>query len=66
MKKRIVGGEHGLEASPVGFGCNAFRRRVDGKGTHAVLDAAIAAGIDFFDTAETDGDGDSELFMGRD
>jgi aryl-alcohol dehydrogenase-like predicted oxidoreductase len=37
---------------------------VDEKGTHVVLDAAIAAGIDFFDTAETYGDGDSELFMG--
>jgi len=64
MNKRMIGGENGLEVSLVGLGCNAFGRRVDEKGTHVVLDAAIAAGIDFFDTAETYGDGDSELFMG--
>ncbi|MFT5448064.1 MAG: aryl-alcohol dehydrogenase-like predicted oxidoreductase [Gammaproteobacteria bacterium] len=64
MNKRIIGGDNGLEVSLVGLGCNAFGRRVDEKGTHAVLDAAIAAGIEFFDTAETYGDGDSELFMG--
>ena len=64
MDKRFVGGETGLEVSLVGLGCNAFGRRVDEKGTHAVIDAAIDAGIDFFDTAETYGDGNSELFIG--
>ena len=64
MEKRFIGGENGLEVSLVGLGCNAFGRRVDEKGTHAVIDAAIDAGIDFFDTAETYGDGNSELFIG--
>ncbi len=64
MDRRTIGGVGGLSVSLVGLGCNAFGRRVDEKGTHAVLDAAIEAGIDFFDTAETYGDGASERFMG--
>ncbi len=53
-----------MQVSLVGLGCNAFGGRVDEKGTHAVMDAAIDAGIDFFDTAETYGGGKSELYMG--
>ncbi len=64
MDKRIVGGEKGREVSLVGLGCNAFGRRVDEKGTHAVIDAAFEAGIDFFDTAENYGGGNSEVFIG--
>ncbi|MDD9913952.1 MAG: aldo/keto reductase, partial [Rhodospirillaceae bacterium] len=60
----MIGGAGGLEASLVGLGCNAFGRRVDEAGTRAVMDAAIDAGITFFDTAETYGDGESERFMG--
>ncbi|MDH3699991.1 MAG: aldo/keto reductase [Alphaproteobacteria bacterium] len=64
MDKRNIGGEGGLDVSLVGLGCNAFGIRVDEKGTHAVLDAAIDAGIDFLDTAESYGGGNSETFMG--
>jgi len=64
MDKRVIGGKEGLEVSLVGLGCNAFGGRVDEKGTHAVIDAAIEAGIDFFDTAENYGGGNSELFIG--
>ena len=64
MERRNIGGEGGLNVSLVGLGCNAFGGRVDEKGTHAVLDAAIDAGIDFLDTAETYGGGKSEAFMG--
>ena len=64
MHRRYIGGPDGLKVALVGLGCNAFGGRVDEKGTHAVLDAAIEAGIDFFDTAETYGNGQSELFMG--
>lgn len=64
MEKRNIGGKGGLEVSLVGLGCNAFGGRVDEKGTHAVLDAAIDSGIDFLDTAETYGGGKSETFMG--
>lgn len=64
MDRRYIGGPNGLKVGLVGLGCNAFGGRVDEKGTHAVVDAAIEAGIDFFDTAETYGGGKSELFMG--
>ena len=57
MDRRNIGGQGGLrggglDVSLVGLGCNAFGARVDEKGTHAVIDAALAAGIDFLDTAE--------------
>ena len=64
MDRRYIGGTDGLKVSLVGLGCNAFGRRVDEKGTHAVIDAAIEAGIDFLDTAENCGGGDSEIFIG--
>lgn len=64
MDRRRIGGNDGIEVSLVGLGCNAFGARVDEKGTHAVIDAALEAGIDFFDTAETYGGGRSELFIG--
>ena len=64
MDRRYIGGTDGLKVSLVGLGCNVFGRRVDEKGTHAVIDAAIEAGIDFLDTAENYGGGDSEVFIG--
>ncbi|MDA0656427.1 MAG: aldo/keto reductase [Proteobacteria bacterium] len=64
VETRKIGGEDGLDVSLVGLGCNAFGKRVDEKGTHAVIDAALEAGITFFDTAETYGGGLSETFIG--
>jgi aryl-alcohol dehydrogenase-like predicted oxidoreductase len=59
-------GESGLQASVVGLGCNNFGRRVDLDGTRAVIDAAIAAGITFLDTADIYGpSGASEELMGE-
>ena len=55
----------GLEVSAVGIGCNNFGRRLDARGSAAVIDAAIDAGITFFDTAEAYGNGESEDFIGR-
>ncbi len=49
----------------VGLGCNNFGRRLDLAGTAAVLEAALDAGIDFFDTADIYGGGDSERLMGE-
>ncbi len=54
-----------LEVSTVGLGCNNFGRRIDAARSAAVIDAAIDAGITFFDTAEAYGNGDSEDFIGR-
>jgi aryl-alcohol dehydrogenase-like predicted oxidoreductase len=59
-------GDSDLEASMVGLGCNNFGRRLDLEGTAAVLEAALDAGINFFDTADIyGGAGASEELMGR-
>jgi aryl-alcohol dehydrogenase-like predicted oxidoreductase len=49
----------------VGLGCNNFGRRVDEVGTRAVVDAALEAGVTFFDTAESYGGGQSEAYLGQ-
>jgi aryl-alcohol dehydrogenase-like predicted oxidoreductase len=58
-------GTDGPEVSVVGLGCNNFGMRVDLDGTRAVVDAALDAGVTFFDTADTYGDTDSERFLGE-
>jgi aryl-alcohol dehydrogenase-like predicted oxidoreductase len=58
-------GTSGIEVSRVGLGCNNFGRRLDLAGTRAVVEAALAAGITFLDTADVYGDGDSERFLGE-
>lgn len=55
----------GLQVSRVGLGCNNFGRRLDLERTRAVVEAALAEGITFFDTADIYGDGDSERFLGE-
>lgn len=54
-----------LDVSVVGLGCNNFGRRLDEPGTQKVIDAALDCGINFFDTADTYGGTDSEVFVGR-
>jgi aryl-alcohol dehydrogenase-like predicted oxidoreductase len=59
-------GDSELEVSVVGLGCNNFGRRLDLEGTAAVLEAALEAGITFFDTADIyGGAGASEELMGQ-
>lgn len=59
-------GDSAIEVSLVGLGCNNFGSRLDADGTAAVLDAALAAGVTFFDTADTYGcAGASERLMGE-
>ena len=60
-------GDSELQVSPIGLGCNNFGRVVDLDGTRAIVDAAIDAGVNFFDTAESYGEnrGDSERFLGE-
>jgi aryl-alcohol dehydrogenase-like predicted oxidoreductase len=59
-------GDSELEVSAVGLGCNNFGGRLDGEGTAAVLEAALDAGITFFDTADIyGGAGASERLMGE-
>jgi aryl-alcohol dehydrogenase-like predicted oxidoreductase len=64
MRERPLGSS-GLQVSVVGLGCNAFGWRIDEQATHAVIDAALDAGITFLDTAETYGEGRSEEYIGR-
>ena len=61
MEKRKIGS---LEVSVVGLGCNNFGWRVDANGTAKVVDAALEAGVNFFDTADIYGGGKSEEFLG--
>jgi aryl-alcohol dehydrogenase-like predicted oxidoreductase len=55
-----------LEVTVVGLGCNNFGGRLDEQGTKAVVDAALDAGVTFFDTADIYGSaGGSETILGR-
>ena len=54
-----------LEVSDVGLGCNNFGRRLDLDGTRAVVDAALEAGVNLFDTADIYGQGQSEAMLGQ-
>jgi aryl-alcohol dehydrogenase-like predicted oxidoreductase len=59
-------GHSRLEVSVIGLGCNNFGRRVDLEGTRAVVDAALEAGVTFFDTADVyGGRGGSEELLGE-
>jgi aryl-alcohol dehydrogenase-like predicted oxidoreductase len=58
-------GADGPELSVVGLGCNNFGMRIDRDASHAVVRAALDAGITHFDTAEMYGGGKSEEFLGE-
>jgi len=62
VEKRKIGS---LEVSLAGVGCNNFGWRIDAEGTSAVVNAAIESGINFFDTADIYGAGQSEEFLGQ-
>jgi aryl-alcohol dehydrogenase-like predicted oxidoreductase len=62
MEHRKIGS---LSVSLVGIGCNNFGWRIDAAGTQKVVDAALDAGINFFDTADMYGTGQSEEFLGK-
>jgi aryl-alcohol dehydrogenase-like predicted oxidoreductase len=62
LEKRRIGS---LEVSVIGLGCNNFGWRIDAEASARVVHAALDAGIDFFDTADIYGAGQSEEFLGR-
>ena len=62
MQTRAIGS---LQASIIGLGCNNFGRRLDEEGSRAAVDAALDAGITFFDTADIYGGTHSEEILGR-
>ncbi len=70
MERRSIGP---LSVSSVGLGCNNFGRKLDVTDSAGVVNAAIEAGVNFFDTADVYGYGDhtysdtgnSERFLGE-
>ena len=65
MELRTLGAS-GPTVSVVGLGCNNFGGRVDLARTREVVEAALDAGITFFDTADVYGNrGGSERFLGE-
>jgi len=67
MQLRMFG-RTGLQLSVLGFGCGAvggFMVRGDPAEQERVIARAIAAGINYFDTAVQYGDGESEKNLGR-
>lgn len=62
MEFRSIGS---LKVSVVGLGCNNFGRRIDEAATKLVVDAALAAGVNFLDTADIYGGTKSEEYLGR-
>src|SRR5450631_1454681 len=66
--QRWVFGRTGLQLSVLGFGCGAvggFMVRGDPAEQERVIACAIAAGVNYFDTAVQYGDGESEKNLGR-
>jgi aryl-alcohol dehydrogenase-like predicted oxidoreductase len=62
MERRALGA---LEVSEIGLGCNNFGSRLDQDGATRVVDAALEAGVNFFDTSDTYGATKSEVFLGK-
>ena len=62
LPRRKIGS---LEVSLTGLGCNNFGWRIDAAQTQLVVDAALDAGINFFDTADIYDKGNSEEFLRR-
>jgi aryl-alcohol dehydrogenase-like predicted oxidoreductase len=58
-------GDSGLKVSEVGLGCNNFGMRIEQEATTAVVNAALDAGINFFDTADIYGGQRSEVMLGE-
>jgi aryl-alcohol dehydrogenase-like predicted oxidoreductase len=58
-------GSTGLQVSVVGLGGNNFGRVCDAEQTARVVHAALECGINFFDTADSYGGGQSEEFLGQ-
>ena len=62
MQTRKIGS---LSVTVVGIGCNNFGSRIDDQRTKEVIDGALEAGVNFFDTADAYGGGKSEQLLGR-
>lgn len=64
MKQRSLGSTD-LRVSVIGLGCNNFGGRIDLDASRLVIDAALASGINFLDTADIYADTRSEAILGQ-
>ncbi|MHB8379798.1 MAG: aldo/keto reductase [Acidimicrobiales bacterium] len=62
MQQRSLGS---LRVSEVGLGCNNFGTRLDQDAATRVVNGALDAGVNFFDTADIYGATKSEVFLGK-
>lgn len=62
LERRKIGA---LEVSLTGLGCNNFGWRIDAAQSGRVVETALNAGINFFDTADIYDKGNSEQYLGR-
>jgi aryl-alcohol dehydrogenase-like predicted oxidoreductase len=58
-------GRSGLRVSVIGLGGNTFGRFADAAGTERIVSRAIELGVNFIDTADVYGTGQSESLLGR-
>lgn len=58
-------GRSGLRVSPICLGTMNFGPRTDEAEAFAIMDRALEEGINFFDTANVYGDGETEAILGR-
>jgi aryl-alcohol dehydrogenase-like predicted oxidoreductase len=58
-------GNSGLTVSVVGLGANNFGWRLDAGASEPVIHAALDAGINFIDTSDSYGSGQSETILGK-
>jgi 1-deoxyxylulose-5-phosphate synthase len=64
MDYRRLGGS-GLRVSVIGLGGNTFGRYTDSETTTRIVDTALQAGVNFFDTADIYNNGQSEEYLGQ-
>ena len=58
-------GRTGLQVAPLGLGTDNFANPLPEATAHAILDCAVAGGINLIDTSNSYSGGDSERFIGR-
>jgi len=63
MEMRALG-DSDIRVTVAGLGCNNFGRRLDEAASARVVHAALDRGVNFFDSADIYGFGDSERFLG--
>ncbi len=57
-------GRSGVRVSVIGIGTNRFGKKVDQAGVNTIIDTALDLGVNFIDTADVYGTGQSEELLG--